>query len=148
MSVDVGGHYYAALAGLAVVWVVWLLLLIFWGRAKPPQAALAAPPAPTLAEMLRAFLTQLEAGTLDATAKAKMEMLLLRRWREELELTHAPISTVFDQIGHSEKTKQSLRQLEDWLHRPASKVRREDIAALITPYTIETSKPEAVVSPS
>jgi hypothetical protein len=98
--------------------------------------------------MLRTFLAQLEAGTLDSGSKAKMEMLLLKRWREELELSHAPISTVIDQISRSERTQQSLKQLEDWLHRPASKVRREDIVALITPYTVEIPKQEAVVSPS
>ncbi len=34
--VDVGGHYYETLAVLGVLWIVWLLLLIFYGRAKPP----------------------------------------------------------------------------------------------------------------
>jgi hypothetical protein len=148
MSVDVGGHYYATLTGLAVLWIIWLLLLIFWGRAKPPQVAAAAPPAATLAEMLRAFLSQLEAGTLNAASKAKMEMLLLQRWREELELSHVPISTALDQISRSKKTGHSLKQLEDWLHRPASKVRREDIVALIAPYAIEAPKPEALTTQS
>jgi len=138
VAVDVGGHYYATLAGLAVLWIVWLLLLIFYGRAKPPPPAPAAPPEPTLAEMLRAFLAQLEAGTLDAAAKAKMEMLLLRRWREELALAGVPMSAALDAIGRSEKTGNPMRQLQDWLHRPASNVRREEIAAVITPYTIET----------
>ncbi|MEA3210898.1 MAG: hypothetical protein QOE70_3955 [Chthoniobacter sp.] len=136
VRVDVGGHYYATLAGLAAFWIVWLLLLIFYGRAKPPRPAAAAPPEPTLAEMLRAFLAQLEAGTLDAAAKAKMEMVLLRRWREELALENVPMSAALDAISRSEKTGNPLRQLQDWLHRPASKVGREEIAAVITPYTL------------
>jgi hypothetical protein len=142
VAVDVGGHYYATLAGLGVLWIVWLLLLIFHGRAKPPRPAVA-PPEQTLAEMLRSFLAQLEAGTLDAAAKAKMEMLLFRRWREELALAGLPMSAALDAIGRSEKTGNPLRQLQDWLHRPASSIRREEIAAVITPYTIETRKPEA-----
>ena len=143
IRVDVGGHYYATLAGLAVFWIIWLLLLIFYGRPKAPELAAAAPPEPTLAEMLRAFLAQLEAGTLDAAAKAKMEMLLLRRWREELALADVPMIASIEAIGRSEKTGNPLRQLQDWLHRPASKIGREEIAAVIAPYTVEAPTPEA-----
>lgn len=146
VSVEVGGSYYATLAGLAVLWIIWLLLLVFYGRPKRPQPVAPAPPEPTLAELLRAFLAQLEAGTLDAAAKAKMEMLLLRRWREELALAGVPMSTALDAIRRSEKTGDPLRQLQDWLHRPASKIGREEIAAALTPYTIEAPKPEASAS--
>jgi hypothetical protein len=146
VTVDVGGHYYATLAGLAVFWIVWLLLIIFYGRPKAPPPAAAATPEPTLAEMLRAFLAQLEAGTLDAAAKAKMEMVLLRRWREEMALAEVPMSAALDAIGRSDKTGDHLRQLQDWLHRPASKVGCEEIAAVITPYTVEAPKPEAAAS--
>jgi hypothetical protein len=148
VGVEVGGHYYATLAGLAVFWIAWLLLLIFYGRPKASPLETAAPPEPTLAEMLRAFLAQLEAGTLDAAAKAKMEMVLLRRWREELALADVPMSVALDTISRSEKTGHPLRQLQDWLHRPASAVQREEIAAVLTPYTVETPKPEAVASQS
>jgi len=146
VSVEVGGYYYATLAGLAVFWIVWLLLIIFYGRPKAPPPAAVAPPEPTLAEMLRAFLAQLDAGTLDAAAKAKMEMVLLRRWREELALANLPMSAALDAIGRSEKTGDSLRQVQDWLHRPGSKIRAEEIASAITPYTIETPKREAIQS--
>ena len=146
VRVDVGNHYYAVLAALGVFWIVWLLLLILWGRAKP-QISAAAQPEPTLAEMLRAFLAQLEAGTLDADAKAKMEMLLLRRWREELSLAGVPMNAAHDAIARSEKTGNPLRQLQDWLHRPASKIGREEIAAVVAPYTTEMRKPEAADKP-
>ncbi len=134
IGVSVGGYYYLTLAALGVLWIVWLLLLIFYGRAKPAPPA-AAPPEPTLAELLRPLLAQLEAGTLDAAAKAKLEMLLLHQWREELALTAAPMDTALDAIAGSEKNGQSLRQLQHWLHHPASPVRREEIAAVIRPYT-------------
>ena len=146
ISVDVGGHYYATLAGLALFWIVWLLLLIFYGRAKKLPPAEAAPPEPTLAEMLRGFLAQLESGTLDAAAKAKMEMLLLRRWREDLALSGVPMSAALDAIGRSERTGDPLRQLQDWLYRPASSVQREEIAAVIAPYTVEAPTPEAAAT--
>lgn len=141
VRVDVGNHYYAVLAALGVFWIVWLLLLIFWGRAKAPTTVAAAPE-PTLAEMLRAFLAQLEAGTLDSEAKAKMEMLLLRRWREELALAGVPMNEALDAIAGSEKTGSPLRKLQDWLHRPASQIRNEEIAAVVAPYTFETRRPE------
>ncbi len=136
IGVEVGGRYYTTLAALAVLWIVWLLLLIFYGRAKPALAA-AAPPQPTLAELLRAMLAQLEAGTLDAEAKAKLEMLLLRRWREELALANVPMNTAFEAINRDAKTGNLLRQVEQWLHNPAAKVPREAIAAVLTPYTVE-----------
>ncbi len=140
VSVNVGGHYYVTLAGLAMFWIVWLLLLLFYKRSKPPQPAAPPQPEPTFAEMLRGFLAQLESGTLDAEAKAKMEMLLLRRWREELALEGTPMRAALDAIGRNEKTGNPLRQLEDWLHRPASNVRREEIAAVLLPYAIEAPK--------
>lgn len=142
ISVDVGGHYTLTLIALGVLWIAWLLLLIFYGRSKPPKAVVAASE-PTLAERLRALLSQMEAGTLDAAAKAKLEMLLLRRWREELALTDAPMNASLDAISRDEKTSQALRQLQLWLHRPGSAVRREDIAAVIAPYTVEAVKLDA-----
>ena len=146
ISVDVGGHYYATLAGLGVFWIVWLLLIIFYGRPKPPPVIVETP-APTLAELLRVLLAQLEAGTLDAEAKAKMEMLLLRRWRDELALTNAPMNTAHDAISRSEKTAEPLRQLQRWLHQPNTSVRREDIAAVLAPYTVEAPKPAEPATP-
>lgn len=145
VTIDVGGHYYATLAGLGVFWIIWLLLLIFYKRAKPPQAAAPAPPEPTLAEILRAFLAQLEAGTLDTSAKAKLEMLLLRRWREEIAVTDAPMSTALDAINRSEKTGEPLRQLQRWLHHPASNVSREEIAAVMNRSITEEAKAGEVV---
>ena len=145
VRVEVGNHYYAMLAALGVFWIVWLLLLLFYGRAKPPTSVVAQPE-PTLAEMLRAFLAQLEGGTLDAAAKAKMEMLLLRCWREELSLAGLPMNSALNAIGRSETTGNPLRKLQDWLHRPASQIRSEEIASIVTPYTIECRNPEGTTA--
>jgi hypothetical protein len=141
ISVEVGGHYWATLAALAVVWIVWLLLLIFYKRPRPPAPAPAPPAEPTLAEVLRGFLARLEAGTLDAAGKARMEMVLLRRWREELALAGAPMSAAFTAMGENAKTGETLRKLEHWIHHRASPVTSSEIAAVIAPYTFEVPTP-------
>jgi len=142
MSVEVGGHYYATLAGLGVAWIVWLLLLIFYKRPKRPAEAAPASPEPTLAELLRAALLQLESGALDADGKARLEMLFLRRSREDLALSGLPMSAALEAIGGSEKTAQPLRQLQHWLHHRASPVRREEIATALAPFAVESPTPE------
>src|SRR5690606_520765 len=68
ITIDVGGHYDATLLGLGIFWIVWLLLLIFYKRPRRQLAVALGPPAPTMAEMLRGLLAQLEAGTMDAAA--------------------------------------------------------------------------------
>ena len=138
IRVDVGGHYYATLAALAVFWLVWLLLIIFYQRPKRPAEAAPEPPEPTLAELLRAALAQLESGAPDAAGKAKLEMLLLRRWREELALTDLPMHAALDALGRSDQTGAALRQLQHWLHHRASPVKREEIAAALAPFAAET----------
>ena len=126
IAVAVGGHYYATLAALGVLWIVWLLALIFYGRKKAPPPDAPPVPEPTLAELLRTFLAQLD--TLDGAAKAKMEMLLIRRWREGV--AEGTMSDAFEAIRRSDKGTQ-MHQLQHWLHNPASTVRREEIAAVI-----------------
>ena len=143
IRVDVRGRYYETMAALGVLWIIWLLLLIFYKRPRPPAEPEPAPPGPTLAEMLRAFLAQLEAGTLDASAKAKMEMTLLQCWRNELALGHAPMSAALDAIARSEKTGEPLRKLQHWLHHPASPVQSAEIAAVLAPYTIAAKPAES-----
>ncbi|MEZ0389353.1 MAG: hypothetical protein ACAI34_19905 [Verrucomicrobium sp.] len=142
LTVKVGGYYTATLTGLAAFWIVWLLLLIFYGRPKRAVEAAAVPAGTTLAEMLRGFQAQLKDGTLDSTAKAKMEMLLLRRWRQELALSGLPMIDAMEAIQRDEKTGRLLRQLQDWLHRPSSPVRNEEIAAALSPYTVEPESPQ------
>ena len=137
IRVEVGGHYYATLAALAVFWIVWLLLIIFYKRPRRVVESAPAPPEPTLAELLQATLAQLESGALDAEGKAKLEMLLLRRWREELALAGLPMHAALEAIGRSEKTGEPLRQVQHWLHHRASPVKREEIATTLAPFAEE-----------
>jgi hypothetical protein len=137
--VDVGGRYYETLAILTLLWIGWLFLLIFYKRPQPPAEPDVVPPGPTLADRLRAALAQLEAGTLDAAGKAKMEMTLLQCWRNEHDLNQVPMNALLNEIHRSDKTNDRLRRLQHWLYHPASPVQSTEIAAMIAPYIIESS---------
>ena len=139
VRVDVGGRYYEWMTVLTLLWLGWLMLLIFWKRPKPPAEADEGPPAPTLAEMMKTFLAQLEAGTLNADAKAKMEMVMLQCWRNELALNNEPMDSALAQIASNGKTSEALKKLQHWLHHPSSTVPSTEIAAVIKPYTVEAS---------
>lgn len=129
--IDVGGRYYEILALLTVLWVVWLLLLIFYKRPRKAVAADEGPAGPTAEELLALFRAQVEAGTLSTTDKARMEMLLLRRWRDELALSALPMDDVLRAIGRDARMGAALRKLQQWLHQPVSSVKNAEIAALL-----------------
>ena len=131
IRVDVGGHYYETIAGLGLLWAGWLLLLVYWKRPRPPAVPDPGPAAPTLAEMLRGCLNQIEAGTLDAAGKARLEMALLRCWRSESDLGNDPMITAMKLMHRNDRTLVSLRKLQHWLHHPESPVQAAEIAAVI-----------------
>lgn len=137
IRIDVGGYYIETMTVLTLLWIGWLFLLIFWKRPAPASGPDVASAGPTLAEMLRGFLAQLEAGTLDAEAKAKLEMAMLRRWREQLALNDLPMSAALDQIARDDQTGEPLRRFQHWLHHPASTVPVVEIAAVIQHYTAD-----------
>jgi hypothetical protein len=145
IRVEIGGHYRAMLAGLAVLWVAWLLLIIFYKRPRRAAAAPPPPPEPTLAAQLRRFLAQLEAGTLDAAAKARLEMLLLRRWREELALEGATMTASLSAMAQNESTREPLRQVQAWIHQATPTATSTEIAAMLAPHAVElaTATPQS-----
>jgi hypothetical protein len=83
---------------------------------------------------------------MDTAAKAKLEMLLLRRWREGLALPDTSMIAAIEAIGRDEKTGQALRQVQRWLHHPAPNIRPEEIVAALTPYTVELPQPQSASS--
>ena len=130
IGIEVRGHYQATLVALAVFWILWLCALIFWRRPKKPVPVLVKPPL-TLAEQLRLLLGELEQGGLSAEQKARLEMLLLRCWREGLVPADAPMADVLAAIARGERTGEALGHLQHWLHRPGSGVADAEIAAII-----------------
>ncbi|MDB6003109.1 MAG: hypothetical protein JWR15_96, partial [Prosthecobacter sp.] len=99
------------------------------------------PVGPTPAELLAHFRTQLESGTLSTTDKARMEMLLLRRWRDELALGSMPMDLALHAISRDAKTASALKTLQHWLHHPTSSVQSTEIAALLSPTSASQEVP-------
>ena len=130
IGIEVRGHYQATLVALFVLWIVWLSLLIFWRRPRKPVVVAPKPPL-TLAEQLRLLLGELEQGGLTAEQKARLEMLMLRCWREGLVPADAPMAEVLAAIARGERTGEALGHLQCWLHRPGSGVADAEIAAII-----------------
>ena len=130
IGIEVRGHYQATLVALAVFWVLWLFALIFWRRPKKPVPVPVKPPL-TLAEQLGVLLGELEQGGLSAEQKARLEMLMLRCWREGLVPADAPMADVLAAIAGGERTGEALGRLQRWLHRPGSGVTDGEIVALL-----------------
>jgi hypothetical protein len=140
IGIDVRGHYQATLVVLLIFWILWLFALIFWRRPKKPVPAPAKAPL-TLAEQLRILLGELEQGGLTAVQKARLEMLLLRCWREGLVPADAPMVDVLAAIARGERTGEALGHLQRWLHRPGSGIADAEIASIIRQHL---PAPEAV----
>jgi hypothetical protein len=130
IGIEVRGHYQATLWALFVFWILWLLALVFWRRPQKPKPVPVRPPL-TLAEQLRLLLGELEQGGLSPEQKARLEMLLLRCWREGLVPAEAPMADVLAAIARGERTGEALDRLQRWLHRPGSGVADAEIAVLI-----------------
>ena len=130
IGIQVWGHYRATLWALFVFWIGWLFLLIFWKRPRQPVVVAPKPPL-TVAEQLQLLLVELEQGGLTAEQKARLEMLLLRSWREGLAPADAPMAEVLAAVARAEATGEALVRLQRWLHRPGSGVVDAEIADII-----------------
>lgn len=130
VDIDVPGHYRATLAGLGVLWLGWLLLLVFYGRSR------VAPPTPVAAplgirEEILGLIARLEEGRLDVAGRARLEMLLLRVWREGRVAPDAPMSVALESIARDERTGEALAGLQRWLHRSESDLAPGQLAVLL-----------------
>lgn len=139
LKIQVGGYYYEIMSALGILWIGWLLLLIFWKRPRPTVTDDSGPAEMPFGEWLHGFLAALEAGTVSAADKAKLEMRLLRLWREELRLPEdVSMIEALGAVSRDAKTGAPLKKLQHWLHHPASPVPGDEIAAVLAPYAKET----------
>jgi len=144
--VDVGVHYYATLAALAVGWVVWLLLLIFAGRKRQSGPAAGPEPEETFAQFIQSCLPDIEAGTIDAARMAKLEMRILKHWRGQLALDGLPMTGLCLEIGRDPATGPVLRHLQDWLHNPLSGAGPRTVADALKSYANDGQNPQDIAS--
>jgi hypothetical protein len=86
VGVHVGHWYHESLVGLGAFWVLWLAGLVFIGRPKPAAKPPAPPRRPSLDEQIAECIDALVRGRLGLDGKARLELLLLKRWRDELAL--------------------------------------------------------------
>jgi hypothetical protein len=108
--------YYETLSILAMAWVAWLGLLIFWRRRRVRAAAPAAA-GPTLAERIGACLRQLESGAMDARQRAELELMIFRLWRQERSWAEQPMAQSLAAFRADPEVAQAYAVLENWLHR-------------------------------
>jgi hypothetical protein len=134
---DVGVHiwhwYYETLAGLGVFWALWLAGLVFIGRPKRPPKPAPPPPEPSLAELIARYLDALARGDLPVEDKARLEILLLKHWRERLSLRHDRMADSCRQIRGDATLGRAYEAVEGWLHDPSAGTGSAEIVKLVRP---------------
>jgi hypothetical protein len=115
-GISLHAWYYETLVGLAVFWIVWLLLLIFWRRRKPVVVQ-EFHAEPTLADEIRRHLALLESGALDARQQAQLELMIFRQWRDQRRLGALPMAEALEAFRADPEVSQAYAELENWLHR-------------------------------
>lgn len=133
-GVQIWHWYYETLVALAVVWVLWLLALIRFGRRKAPPQQPPPPPEPSLAERIAGYLAALARGDLSVEDKARLEILLLRHWRERLSPQPERMAVACRQIQQEASAGPAYRSLEAWLHDPAATVDPLEILKRCDPF--------------
>jgi len=124
--------YHETLCMLAVAWIGWLLLLVFWNRRRV-RAALAGPAGPTLAERIRAVLDQLEAGPIDADRQAELELMIFRQWRQARAWGDQPMARSLAAFRADPEVAEAYAELETWLHRAGAATSPARVARAVRP---------------
>jgi hypothetical protein len=136
MGIDIWHYYYECIAAVITLWLIWLLLLIFYGREKPelPEEAV---PVETFYDVLSAYLAKLEDKTLDDKGKAQLEMLLINWWREQLGYGDLEMHEVVRRIGRDSSAAPAFHAIQQWLHNPRNSVGTDELLASLRPYSVK-----------
>jgi hypothetical protein len=121
VGVQIWHWYYEALAGLGVAWALWLAALVLVGRPKRPPKPAPPPPAPSLAEVIARYFEALACGDLPVEDKARLEILLLKYWRERLGLRHDRMADSCRRIQRDATLGRAYEAVEGWLHDPSGR---------------------------
>ena len=142
VGINIGGGYFATLWGLSAIWVGWLLLLVFWRRHGPEAVRERVDDEDELAVFLRQRLGDLEAGTLGAADRAKLEMLFFHHWRRRLGLGGRSMWMSVVEIGRHSEAGALMRLVEAWLHGPKPAVDGRELAAKLAACLEQMTHPQ------
>jgi hypothetical protein len=88
----------------------------------------------SLADRLKPLVNAAVAGTLSKGQHAELERLLIGYWRKRLALEQASPAEAMTVMRNHPEAGPLIRNLEEWLHRPAARADAVDVAALLRPY--------------
>ena len=133
VEINIWHWYYESLAGLAGIWVAWLMGLIFVGRSKrrPPPASITGAP-PSVEEQIARYLQRLEGEELSVEEKAELEVLLLNHWRDVLGY-RGRLADMCQQLRRDTRLSRAYMALQSWLHHPGSEIEPKRIVSLCQP---------------
>jgi len=127
------GGYRVLLIGGGIFWTIGLFVILFAGRRGKTAGGTRGAREVSLAERLHETVKRATDGELDRSELAELERILLGYWRKRLQLNEIDAAEAIIQLRHHEEAGPLLRQLEQWLHAPASSI-EVDVATLLEPY--------------
>jgi hypothetical protein len=127
------GGYRLLLAVVGSLWCAGLAAILLLGRRKPAVAD-ETTRLETLADRLKPLVEAAVAGTLSKGQHAELERLLIGYWRRRLGLDQASPAQAMTVMRNHPQAGPLIRNLEEWLHRPAAETRAVDVASLLRPY--------------
>ncbi len=128
------GGYRLLLAIGGSLWCAGLAAILLLGRRKPVAAEGETAGPVTLADRLKPLIEAAVAGTLSEGQHAELERLLIGYWRKRLALEQASPAQAMNLMRNHPEAGPLIRNLEEWLHRPAAETQAVDVASLLRPY--------------
>ena len=127
VPIRIGHWYYETLVALGGFWLLWLAGLIWIGRPRRVAPPPPAPPLPSLAEQIAAYLAALGRQELSVDDKARLERMLLLYWRERLGMADDRMAAACRRIAHDDRSAAAYRAIVGWLHDPTASVSVNEI---------------------
>lgn len=130
------GGYTNLMMGLAVLWGVGLVSLVFLGRGRRRVARVEHERGPgTLAERLRPLVERAGRGELDGPERAELERLVLAHWREKRGLSGASAAEAMVALRADAEAGPLLQRLELWFHSPRhEELTDAEVTELLAPF--------------
>ena len=136
MGVDIWPYYYETLSAVIALWVIWLFLLIFYGR-PPKEQEIEPIPVETFQEKLINYIKTIEEETIDNDSKAKLEALILSWFKEQLGKNSISMNQALSEMKKDNFCSDALQKVESWIHNPNSNISNKDIVEALKLYTVK-----------